>query len=112
MSEEAEIYGGMAEESKRRRAGNRENSAKILAENGVGFESKNIGAHLIVKGPSITVDFWPGTGKWIVRGGKTGRGVFNLMKLEGLKPETCDRCGGWGWIDGDDQQGDCPECRP
>lgn len=25
--------------------------------------------------------------------------------------ETCDRCGGWGWIDGDDLQGDCPECK-
>lgn len=27
-------------------------------------------------------------------------------------PEACERCGGWGWIDGDDQQGDCPECKP
>lgn len=86
MGEEHEIYGGLAEESKQRRAGNRENSAKILADEGIKFESKNLGAHLIVSGHSITVDFWPGTGKWIIRGGKTGRGVFNLLKLQGLKP--------------------------
>jgi hypothetical protein len=76
---------GWKEESQARRGDNRENSAKILADNGVSFESRNMAAHLIVKGTSITVDFWPGTGKWIVRGGKTGRGVFNLLKLKGLK---------------------------
>jgi hypothetical protein len=86
MGDMGEIFNGMAEESKRRRADNRENSAKILSENGISFESKNMAAHLIVHGHAITVDFWPGTGKWIVRGGKTGRGVFNLMKLVGLKP--------------------------
>ena len=29
------------------------------------------------------------------------------------EPETCERCGGWGWIDADPEfSGDCPECRP
>lgn len=83
---EVEIFGCLKQESQQRRTGNRENSAKILSDNGVSFESKNVGAHLIVHGHSITVDFWPGTGKWIVRKGKTGRGVFNLLKLKGLKP--------------------------
>lgn len=24
---------------------------------------------------------------------------------------TCDRCGGWGWIDADpERSGDCPDC--
>lgn len=27
------------------------------------------------------------------------------------EPDACDRCGGWGWIDGDDLQGDCPQCQ-
>lgn len=86
MGDMGEIFNGLKGESQKRRADNRENSAKILADNGVSFESKNMGAHLIVTGESITVDFWPGTGKWIVRGGKTGRGVFNLLKLKGMKP--------------------------
>lgn len=86
MSETVEIFGCLKDESKQRRAGNRENSAHILTENGISFESKNANAHLIVYGHSITVDFWPGTGKFIVRGGKTGRGVFNLLKIKGLRP--------------------------
>lgn len=32
----------------------------------------------------LVVDFWPGTGKYITRGAKskTGRGVFNMLKLQ------------------------------
>lgn len=85
MSESVEIFGCLKQESQQRRAGNRENSAQILADNCIKFDSKNLGAHLIVHGEAITVDFWPGTGKFIVRGGKTGRGVFNLLKLKGLR---------------------------
>jgi hypothetical protein len=70
-----------------RRANNRESSPRILAERGVSFESKNEGAHLIVTIGGMVVDFWPGTGKFITRGAKpkTGRGVFNLLKLEQTK---------------------------
>lgn len=86
MSETVELLSGLKHEGKQRRADNRENSARILAENGVKFDVKNSGAHLVVMSEAITVDFWPGTGKWIVRkSGKTGRGVFNLLKLAGLK---------------------------
>jgi len=85
MGDMGELFNGLKGESQKRRADNRESSAKILEENGIKFESKNMGAHLIVSGDSITIDFWPGTGKFIVRGGKTGRGVFNLLKLQGLK---------------------------
>jgi hypothetical protein len=85
MGDMGELFNGLKGESQKRRAGNRESSAKILADDGIKFESKNLGAHLIVRGELVTVDFWPGTGKWIVRGGKTGRGVFNLLKLQGLK---------------------------
>lgn len=70
-----------------RRANNRESSPRILAERGISFESKNEGAHLIVTIGGMVVDFWPGTGKFITRGpkSKTGRGVFNLLKLEQTK---------------------------
>ena len=58
-----------------KRTSNRESSAEILKENGIDFVSHNGGAHLVVNG---SIDFWPGTGKFMVRtnGGK-GRGVFN-----------------------------------
>lgn len=63
-----------------KRASNREKSTKRLEECGVQFESKNNGAHLIVQGSGCLIDFWPGTGKYRIRGGREGRGVFNLLQ--------------------------------
>ncbi|WP_054912480.1 hypothetical protein [Pseudomonas sp. NBRC 111127] len=78
---------GWQAESAERRARNRQGSAEILAERGVQFEVKNMGAHLIVSHEGKVADFWPGTGKYIPRGGgRPGRGVFNLLKLLGVKP--------------------------
>lgn len=75
-----------ADESKKKRGSNRDTSAQILKESGLKFESKNDGAHLIVTGHGAVADFWPGTGKYIVRGsGKYKRGVFNLLKEKGIK---------------------------
>lgn len=78
---------GWAGESQARRADNRESSANILTEHGVQFETKNMGAHLIVSHDGHVIDFWPGTGKYIPRsGGRPGRGVFNLLKAIGARP--------------------------
>lgn len=66
--------------SQEKRAANREASAKLLSEAGIAFERKNDGAHLVVTGPFGTYDFWPGTGKWMVRGSTTQkRGVAQLI---------------------------------
>ncbi len=63
-----------------KRASNRDDSASILSHAGVVFESKNLGAHLIVLAGRETVDFWPGTGLWIVRGSSIKRrGVRRLV---------------------------------
>lgn len=69
--------------SQQKRERNRNSSAHILAEHGIDFDTKNDGAHLIVKHNGLTVDFWPGTGKFIPRKPKPkhGRGVFNLIKM-------------------------------
>lgn len=65
-----------------KRASNREQSAAILTRSGVIFESKNGGAHLIVLAGSKGIDFWPGTGLWIVRGEKNRRrGVRKLLEF-------------------------------
>jgi hypothetical protein len=53
-----------------KRADNRKSSAELLREAGITFEAKNGDAHLIVRALGKTVDFWPGTGLWIVRGQK------------------------------------------
>jgi len=62
---------------------NQQSSTEILRDRGIKFTSFNGGNHLVVK----NIDFWPSTGKWIVRGGKTGRGVFPLL-------EEIERLGG------------------
>lgn len=79
-SETAEFWRDVKEARQEKRASNRENSAAVLAEAGIPFQSKNIGAHLIVEGPVCFIDFWPGTGRWISRKGPKGFGVRNLIK--------------------------------
>lgn len=66
---------------KQKTAANRANGARFLTERGIRFASHNKGAHLVVGQWPEAVDYWPGTGLWIVRQtGKKGRGIFSLLK--------------------------------
>jgi hypothetical protein len=86
MGDMVEDYAAMRKQSQERRANNRDSSAQILTSKGVIFTSNNGGAHLIIRYGSGHIDFWPGTGKWIVRGSDVkGRGVFELLKHWGVK---------------------------
>lgn len=78
---------GWQQESKERRARNRQASLDHLNAAGVVFTEHNNGAHLIIRHGGFTVDFWPGTGKWAVRRGLSGRGVFNLLAALGIKKD-------------------------
>jgi hypothetical protein len=62
-----------------KRADNRASSAELLKAAGIDFEEKNGGAHLIVKAVGRVVDFWPGTGRWIVRG--SSRAHYGVKRL-------------------------------
>lgn len=80
----------MKQASQERRAGNRESSPQVLRDHGVAFETKNDGAHLVVRHAGKVADLWPGTGKYRVRrpGGKGEqyrRGVFNLLRDLGVQ---------------------------
>lgn len=75
-----DVRPAMIKESQRKRARNRAYSALTLSELGVLFESRNDGAHLIVRGQSSVIDYWPGTGLWRERGSvATGRGIKSLV---------------------------------
>ena len=64
-----------------KRANNRDASARLLRDVGIVFTEHNGGAHLVVRKDKKTVDFWPGTGKWTVRGSSMyQRGVKNLIR--------------------------------
>lgn len=80
MGDMGDDFRAMRKASQDKRARNREYSAKALTGAGIRYESKNGGAHLIVRHEGRTADFWPGTGKYSIRGGKQGRGVFNLIR--------------------------------
>lgn len=67
-----------------KRAKNRDDSVRLLREAGIVFESNNGGAHVVIDNDRRLIDFWPGTGLWIVRGAdKRRRGVALLLKFLG-----------------------------
>lgn len=80
MGDMGDDFRAWKQERVAKRASQRENGAKLLREAGIAFEEKNIGAHLIVSHAGKVIDYWPGTGKWKIRDGKLGRGVFPLLK--------------------------------
>lgn len=72
---------GFEQESKERRAKNRQSSAAILDAHGIAYETNNGGVHLVIKLDDRAIDFWPGTGTFTDRKmNRTGRGVHNLLK--------------------------------
>lgn len=82
MSDMGDDFNALKKMKQEKRASNREDSAAILSRAGVVFESKNLGAHLIVQAGATVVDFWPGTGLWIPRGAHAqGRGVRKLVEF-------------------------------
>lgn len=82
MSDMGDDFRALAKFKQEKRADNRDQSAAILQRAGILFESKNLGAHLVVMAGAKTVDFWPGTGLWIVRGtNERKRGVRKLVEF-------------------------------
>ena len=82
-----EFWRSVRADRREKREKNRADSATMLQQAGLRFETKNLGAHLIVRAIGLTVDFWPGTGLWIVRNPKReGRGVQRL--IDALTPTS------------------------
>lgn len=80
MSDAIDFYRDMKAYKQEKRAGNRESSASMLQAAGIPFVSKNNGAHLVIVQQTLTVDFWPGTGLWMIRGNDhKRRGVRGLI---------------------------------
>ena len=82
MSEIADVNHVINEKRKQKRMSNRIHSAGMLKSAGIVFDVRNEGAHLIVESTEGLIDFWPGTGRWIVRkSGFKEYGVRNLIKF-------------------------------
>jgi len=78
MGDDFRAWNKVKQEKKR---SNLETSTQLLIDNNISFKSHNYGVHIAVVGNNEIIDFWPSTGKWIVR--KTnikGRGIFKLLR--------------------------------
>lgn len=81
----SDIYKENKEAARVKKLSNLEFSTKLLTDNGINFESKNGGIHLIINHNNIIADFWPSTGKFQIRGKGYSRGVRGLLKGLGVK---------------------------
>lgn len=80
MSEDGDMWRQHHADRQAKRHSNRVKSTDRLTKLGFKFESKNGGAHLLMRTEQFHLDFWPGTGKWIARHPvpKESRGVREL----------------------------------
>ena len=57
---------------------NKQFSTNLLIEQGINFESRNDGLHLVIRTRNGNINFFPSTG--LFNGALKGRGVYNLLK--------------------------------
>ena len=86
MSEFAETQKAYREYCQEKKQRNREYSTALLLKEGIKFECRNDGVHLMIETSKGQVNFYPSTG--LYNGALTGRGVKNLLKeLKGFEDE-------------------------
>ena len=73
------MWADYRKERQQKRRENREYSTAALMDLKVQFTEHNHGAHLIITTNKATIDFWPGTGKWKVRGSSNARHGLKLL---------------------------------
>lgn len=77
MSEIGDVWAEIAKYKKHKKVNNISHSIEILDDRNIKYITKN-NIHYIVEG---SIDFWPSTGLFIIRGkNKKRRGIFNLLK--------------------------------
>ena len=57
---------------------NKKFSTELLIKEGIKFESRNEGLHLVIRTGKGKINFFPSTG--LFNGALKGRGVYNLLK--------------------------------
>lgn len=84
MGDMGDDFRALKEFRKKRKAQRYSDSASARTEiykEALDVEEKNDGQHWIVRAEKETIDFWPSSGRWIVRGKKTsGYDARSLLK--------------------------------
>jgi hypothetical protein len=65
-----------------------EDAVATLKKRGIEYETANGGVHCVIRHAGKVVDFWPTTGRYIVRDATTGngRGLDKLLQVLGSRP--------------------------
>jgi ABC-type antimicrobial peptide transport system ATPase subunit len=80
MSEMAEVWADLREISQKKRRSNMASSTAMLQHNEIPFVVHNSGVHLVLTKGLETIDYWPSTGLWWIRGtSNKRRGVKRLL---------------------------------
>ena len=80
MSEMAELWADFRAHKQEKKRSNLAYSTRQLEAAGIAFKVHNAGIHLVLTKGEQTIDFWPSTGLWWIRGtSNKRRGVQRLM---------------------------------
>lgn len=64
--------------SRMKKQANKKFSTELLVKEGIAFESRDNGLHLVIRTRKGNINFFPSTG--LYNGAIKGRGVYNLLK--------------------------------
>ena len=64
--------------SRMKKQANKKFSTELLVKEGIEFESRDNGLHLVIRTRKGNINFFPSTG--LYNGAIKGRGVYNLLK--------------------------------
>jgi len=79
MGDMREDYDAYRAHSRGKKEKRYEQALIALAVENIHYVKKNDGVHLIINRENHTIDYWPTTGKWKVRNGRSGYGVEKLI---------------------------------
>ena len=80
MGDMAEIFNEWRQAKKEKKRSNMKQSTMRLQAAGIEFTVHNSGIHLVLQKGADTIDFWPSTGLWWIRGHRNKcRGVKTLI---------------------------------
>lgn len=87
MGDMAEVFNDLRKFKQEKKRSNLAHSTRLLEANGIEFKVHNNGIHLVLTKGDQTIDFWPSTGLWWIRGTTNKRrGVQRLMAY--IKSQT------------------------
>lgn len=76
-----ETYAALRQIKQEKKRSNLAYSTGQLVRAGIAFESHNNDIHLVVKKGDETIDYWPSTGLWWIRGSRNKRrGMDKLIR--------------------------------